>query len=191
MLWKIRHSLGLCRYIYIYMPLIAKCIEQLHHHWNAIKYLGFWGTVAPQAQNTCRQKSVTNTNEPKFFGNQSCAGPSISFCVWITPGGQNTSPTLTVMWRLFASEAVTYTVKYSTQPGEVNTPPEGALEVTEISGTSTILTSLKRGTTYYIWVVAVPEEGEGLYSDRTSEVTFDSELHSTSCHCQRAHEQHH
>ena len=174
------------------MPLIAKCLEPLHHHWNAIKYLGLWGACScPTSSKYSRQISVTNTNEPEFLGNHLCAGPSISFCVWITPGVQNTSPTLTVMWQLFASEAVTYTVKYSTQPGEVNTPPEGALEMIGINGTSTILTALERGTTYYIWVVAMPEEGEGLYSDRTSEVTFDSELHSTSCHCQRAHEQHH
>ena len=75
---------------------------------------------------------------------------------------------------------MTYTVKYSTQPGEVNTPPEGAFEVTGISGTSTILTALERGTTYYIWVVAMSEVGEGPHSDRTSEVTYDSELDSTN-----------
>ena len=55
------------------------------------------------------------------------------------------------MWHALASGAVTYTVKYSTQPGEVNTPPEGALEVTGINGNSTILTALERGTTYYIY----------------------------------------
>ena len=58
-------------------------------------------------------------------------------------GVQNTSPTLTVMWHALASGALTYTVKYSTQPGELNTPPEEALEVTGISGTSTILNALK------------------------------------------------
>ena len=89
---------------------------------------------------------------------------------------QGTSPTLTVTWQAFAEGNVTYTVKYTTQPGEVNTPPEGALEVTGISGTSTILTALERGTTYYIWVVGVSEGGERLHSDRTSGVTYDSEL---------------
>ena len=96
--------------------------------------------------------------------------------VHVTPGVINTSPILTLMWHALASGAVTYTVKYSTQPGEVNTPPEGAFEVTGISGTSTILTALERGTTYYIWVVGVSEEGEGPHSDRTSGVTYDSEL---------------
>ena len=101
--------------------------------------------------------------------------------VRVTPSVEDTSPTLTVMWQALAEGAVTYTVKYSTQPGEVNTPPVGALEVTGISGTSTILTALERGTTYYIWMVGVSEGGEGPHSDRMSEVTYDSELGSTSC----------
>ena len=106
--------------------------------------------------------------------------------VRVTPGVMNLSPTLTVRWQALASGAVTYTVKYSTQPGEVNTPPEGALEVTGISGTSTILTALERGTTYYIWVVGVSEGREGPHSDKMSGVTYDSELGNTSCtvhHC--------
>ena len=100
--------------------------------------------------------------------------------VRVTPSVQNTSPTLTVTWQALPSESVTYTVKYSTEQGEVNTPPEGALEVTGISGTSTILTALQRGTTYYIWVVGVSGGGEGPHSDRMSGVTYDSELHSTN-----------
>ena len=99
--------------------------------------------------------------------------------VRVTPSVQGTSPTLSLMWH--ASGAVTYTVKYSTQPGEVNTPPQEAMEMTEISGTSTILTALERGTTYYIWVVGVSEGGEGPHSVRTSGVTYDGELDSTSC----------
>ena len=95
--------------------------------------------------------------------------------VRITPSVRNASPTLTVAWQAVAGGAVNYTVKYSTQPGEVNTPPEGALEVKGISGTSTILTALERGTTYYIWVVGVSEGGEGTHSNRKSAVTYDSE----------------
>ena len=101
--------------------------------------------------------------------------------VSVTPSARNTSPTLTVTWQALASGAVTYTVKYSTQPGGVNTPPEGALEVTGITGTSTILTALERGTTYYIWVVGVSEGREGPHSVRLSGLTYDSELRSTNC----------
>ena len=93
--------------------------------------------------------------------------------VHVTPRVQNTS--LAVMWQALAEGAVNYTVKYSTQPGGMNSPPEGALEVTGISGTFTILTALERGTTYFIWVVGVSEGGEGPHSDRTSGVTYDSE----------------
>ena len=95
----------------------------------------------------------------------------------VTPGASKTSPTLKVAWQALAGGAVTYTVKYSTQPGEVNTPTEEALEVRGISGTSTILTALERGTTYYIWVVGVSEGGEGPHSDSMSESTPDSKLH--------------
>ena len=71
-----------------------------------------------------------------------------------------------------------YTVKYSTQPGEVNIPPEGAFEVKGISSTSIVLTALERGTAYYIWVVGMSEGGEGPHSNRMSGVTYDSELGS-------------
>ena len=105
--------------------------------------------------------------------------PSKVVGVRVTPSVPNTSPTLTVTWQAVAGGAVNYTVKYSTQPGEVNTPPEGALEVKGISGTSTILPALERGITYYIWVVGVSEGGEGPHSDRMSGVIYDSELDST------------
>ena len=113
------------------------------------------------------------------------AGPTSTRCtvppsklggVSVTSGLVNTTPTLTVGWLALTGGAVTYTVRYSTQPGEVNTPPEGALEVTGISSNSTILTALERGTTYYIWVVGVSEEGEGPHSDRMSEVTYNSKF---------------
>ena len=56
---------------------------------------------------------------------------------------------------LLTGGAVTYTIKYSTQPGEVNTLPEGALEVKGISGTSTILTALERSTRHYVVIERV------------------------------------
>ena len=106
--------------------------------------------------------------------------PSKVVGVRVTSSEINALPTLTVMWQALSEGAVTYTVKYSTQPAEVNTPPEEAMEMTGINGTSTILTALKKGTTYYIWVVAESEGGEGPHSDRTSGVTYDSELYSTN-----------
>ena len=104
-------------------------------------------------------------------------GVSVTPCVVkISP----TSPTLTVVWQALAEGAVTYNVKYSTQPGEANTPPQGALEVTGISEISTNLIAPERGTTYYIWVVGVSEEGEGPHSDRISVVTHDCEFMKNS-----------
>ena len=96
--------------------------------------------------------------------------------VSVTPGLINTTPTLTVGWLALTGGAVTYTVRYSTQSGEVNIPPGGAMEVTGISSNSTILTALERGTTYYIWVMGVSEEGEGPDSDRMRVVTYNSEF---------------
>ena len=112
--------------------------------------------------------------------------PSKVMGVHVSPGVMNLSPTLTVTWQGLPEGAVTYTVKYSTQKRRVNTQPEEAMEVTGISGTSTILTALKRGTTYYIWVVGVSEGREGPHSVRMSGVTYGGELGSTSCavhHC--------
>ena len=117
-----------------------------------------------------------------------CAGPTnCGRCgcvvgVHVTPSVQNTSPTLTVTWQAVAVGVVSYTVQYSTQPGGVNTPPERALlKVKGINSTSTILTALERGTTYYIWVVGMLQGGEGPRSNRLSRVTYDSELDSTNC----------
>ena len=115
------------------------------------------------------QPPVKNLNTPA-----STAQPPQVVGVRGIPGVQNFSPTLTVEWQALAGGAVTYTVKYSTQPEEVNTSPEGALVVRGISGTSTILTALERGTTYYLWVVGVSEGGEGPHSHRMSGETFDS-----------------
>ena len=128
---------------------------------------------------TTARSMPTPTTEPKTSAPTAPPLSKVSG-VRVTPSVMNMSPTLTVRWQTLASGAVTYTVKYSTQQGEVNTPPEGALEVIGISGTSTILTGLERATTYYIWVVGVSEGGEGPHSDRMSGETYDSELHSTN-----------
>ena len=144
-------------------------------------------TMTPSASTTASGSTIATTSS--VTPSPTAAPPSKVAGVRVTPGVQNTSPTLTVVWQALAGGSVTYTVKYSTQPGEVNTPPEEALEVRGISGTSTTLTALQRGTTYYIWVVGVSEEGEGPHSDRMSGVTYGSEFdsrypkpHTCMCH---------
>ena len=124
---------------------------------------------------TTASSMPTSTTEPNTSA-PTTQLPSKVTGVHVTPSVITMSPTLTVMWHALVSGAVTYNVKYSTQPGEVNTPPEGSMEMTGISGTSTILTALKNGTTFYIWVVGVSEGGEGPHSDRMSGVTYASEL---------------
>ena len=124
--------------------------------------------------------SSTETSTATTTPSPTAKPPTKVTGVSVTPDVQNASPTLTVEWQAPAGGAVTYTVKYSTQPGQVNTPPEGALEMRKISDTSTTLTALERGTTYYIWVVGVSEGGEGPHSDRMSVVTYDSELHGNN-----------
>ena len=135
-------------------------------------------TIQPSTSTTASGSTTTTTSS--VTPSPTAAPPTKVVGVRVTPGVQNTSPTLTIVWQALAWGAVTYTVKYSTQPGEVNTPPVRALEVGGISGTSTILTALERGTTYYIWVVGVSEGGEGPHSDRMSGVTYDGELDGTS-----------
>ena len=137
-------------------------------------------STEPTSQSTTMSTTTTSSVKPPPTSPLTAKPPSVVTDVRVTPGVRNNSPTLTVEWQALAGGAVNYTVKYSTQPGEVNTPPERAMEVRGISGTSTILTALERGTTYYIWVVGVSEGAEGPYSNRTSGVTFDSELDNTN-----------
>ena len=136
-------------------------------------------TVITRLTEPPTEPSTEPSTEPLSTSVPTVESPSKVVSVRVTPGVQNTSSTLIVTWQAVAGGAVNYTVKYSTQPGEVNTPPEGALEVKGISGTSTILTALERGSTYYIWVVGMSEGKEGPHSDRMTGVTYDSELDST------------
>ena len=151
--------------------------------WCIIVKLCF--TIPPPSTESPSMPSTEAPSEPSTATPSITTMPTVAprprkvMGVGVTPSAISTSPTLTVTWQALASGALTYTVKYSTQPGEVNTPPEEALEVTGISGTSTILTALEGGTTYYIWVVGVSESGQGPHSDRTSRVTYDSKLDTT------------
>ena len=83
---------------------------------------------------------------------------------------------LSVSWNAISESGITYTVCYSTTSGTQSDPPPGAnCGTIGITGTSTTLGSLSRGTTYYIWVAAVSSGGRGPYSDKKQETTYQGE----------------
>ena len=87
-------------------------------------------------------------------------------------------PTLTVSWTPITDfdYDISYTVWYSTNNGTTAEPPSGALNVSGITGTSTTLSGLAEGTTYYIWVSAVSAGVPGTYSIRMSEMTYSGNV---------------
>ena len=120
----------------------------------------------------------TATPTPIAVPNPTAKPPNKVEGVHVTPTVRDSSPALEVAWQPVAGPGVTYTVKYSTDPGEFNTPPERAFEEVGVSGTLTILTTLDIATTYYIWVMGVSDGGVGTPSDRRSGVTYSSKLYS-------------
>ena len=100
--------------------------------------------------------------------------PSKVQSVSVTRTVQRSSPALRVSWSAVSGSGITYTVCYSTTSGTQSDPPSNAnCGTSGITGTSTTLGLLSRGTTYYIWVAAVTPGGQGLYSDRIQQRTFD------------------
>ena len=88
--------------------------------------------------------------------------------VTVTRTVQGSSPALRVSWSAVSGSGINYTVCYSTTSGTQSDPPSNAsCSTSGITGTSTTLGPLSRGTTYYIWVAAVSSGGKGPYSDRT------------------------
>ena len=86
---------------------------------------------------------------------------------------QGSSPALRVSWSAVSGSGITYTVCYSTTSGTQSDPPSGAnCGASRITGTSSTLGPLSRGTTYYIWVAAVSSDGRGPYSNRRQERTY-------------------
>ena len=77
-------------------------------------------------------------------------------------------------WSAVIVSGITYTVCYSTTSGTQSDPPSNAnCSSSGITGTSTTLGPLSRGTIYYIWVAAVSSGGRGPYSDRKQRTTYD------------------
>ena len=97
--------------------------------------------------------------------------------VTVTRTVQASSPALRVSWNTVSGSGITYTVCYSTTRGTQSDPPSGAnCGANGITGTSTTLSPLSKGTTYYIWVAAVSSGGRGAYSDRQQARTHNGKL---------------
>ena len=89
---------------------------------------------------------------------------------------QGSSSALSVSWSAVSGSGTTYIVCYSTTSGTQSDPPSGAnCDTSGITGTSTTLGPLSRGTTYYIWVAAVSSGGRGPYSVRRQGKTYQGE----------------
>ena len=94
--------------------------------------------------------------------------------VTVTRTVQGSSPALRVSWSAVSGSGITYTVCYSTTSGTQSDPPSNAnCDTSGITGTSTTLGPLSRGTTYYIWVAAVSSGGQGPDSDRRQNATYN------------------
>ena len=94
--------------------------------------------------------------------------------VKVTKAVRGSSPALRVSWSAVSGSGTTYTVCYSTTRGTQSDPPSGAnCGTSGITDISTTLAPLSGGTTYYIWVRAVSSGGEGPYSDRVQQETYN------------------
>ena len=94
--------------------------------------------------------------------------------VTVTRTVQGSSPALRVSWSAVNGSGITYTVCYSTTSGTQSDPPSNAdCDTSGIIGTTTTLSPLSRGTTYYIWVAAVSAGRRGPYSDRKQSITYN------------------
>ena len=82
--------------------------------------------------------------------------------------GSGTS--LTVSWTAVTGTAIGYVVRYSTDRGTETDPPSDAMKRSGITATSTTLTGLQSGTTYYVWIAAeiLGAGVQGSYSVRVS-----------------------
>ena len=103
--------------------------------------------------------------------------PSMVQGVTVTRTVQGSSPALRVSWSAVNASEITYTVCYSTTSGTQSDPPSNAdCGISGITGTSTTLGPLSRGTTYYIWVVALSSGGQGPYSARKQSTTYNGKI---------------
>ena len=119
--------------------------------------------------------TTTGTLQPtQVSATQPPPPPSQVQDVTITRTVRGSSPALRVSWGAVSGSGITYTVCYSTTGGTQSDPPSNAnCGTSGITGISTTLGPLSRGTTYYIWVRAVSSGGHGPYSERRHNITYD------------------
>ena len=88
------------------------------------------------------------------------------------------SPCICVSWDMVEDNRhiMTYVISHSTKPGTVTVPPEGAerITLTGANVTSTVITNLLPGRTYYLWVSATISAVEGQHSKRFNITTLES-----------------
>ena len=100
-----------------------------------------------------------------------CSSPQVPLppqvgCVGVTKSGRH----LAVSWSAVAipSYNISYVVVYSTDSGTKTDPPVDVVEKSVIKDTSTTLTGLQLGATYYVWVATkiIGAGVQGPYSQR-------------------------
>ena len=83
-------------------------------------------------------------------------------------------PALSVTWSEVIGSNITYNVCYSVEEGKPKVPPPGqSVCKAGITGPYFTLHPLSGGTTYYIWVRAESSGGQGPYSRRKKETTYN------------------
>ena len=85
---------------------------------------------------------------------------------------------LTVSWTAVTGTdpkyAIGYVVRYSIDRGTETYPPSDAMKKSGITATSTTLTGVQSGTTYYVWVAAeiLGAGVQGPYSMKVSGIAY-------------------
>ena len=74
--------------------------------------------------------------------------------VMLTGSGTSLNVSWTAVTGTDPKYAIGYVVGYSTDSGTETDPPSDAMKISGITATSTTLTGLQSGTTYYVWVAA-------------------------------------
>ena len=142
-------------------------------------------TTEPQTQTTETTTSTTRQTKkppsppphrPKHKGSSSDDEVKN---VTITKTTQDSTPALYVSWIPVNDSHATYTVCYSQSSGSdtESDPPSDATCVEGLTGTSTTLSALNRGTTYDIWVAAVSSDGKVQYFEVMQGTTNSGMLH--------------